>query len=713
MKTNTKKKGRIAIAWLVIVTMVFATMYTPFAMAETTLDVHGITKVGAQTQYVIPAENDFVFIKQATADKNTYVLWTRDTLTVAEQHLIIDSLLKNLPGGDKSIFDLYVDKKDPSKGVQYNLVQYFSGFKTINIIPKTGAPYSYTFSQNDAGQIILDNNAKKISHIYYGQYDESYFISVNKAVTLNESSDPEDLQGINGSIFVSLYTKYENGEYSGLIGQKEIKVKDGASIAPAVFEVAKTGTYYVVETYANGDPVEPGMMFGKKLVSIDNSAPDGIIITTTSKNDVLITNHLSFEEPKGTGTIEVEKILNGKSLSEDMFEFQLIEVESDFTTPVLGGVNETVGNEAALDGMPGKVQFSTIEYENDNTHYYLIKEKKGNDPTITYDNSEIKVTMNLTDDGEGNLIGTPTYSDGIKTFTNTYTQKEYGQISVTKEVVISDGSDTTINGKFYAGLFVKGEGDSFELVSLGEYEEPAIVELEVVNNESAPVLFEGLDLGMTYYVFETDKEGMIIDVDDEGNILPLRASGWYAVKYDKNVIPLDTKMKTGAATISNFFSSDEGELLGSILVTKTVTVNNKPFASNRTFHVGLFADEELTTLIAEKSLTPAGKYEASFDALEAGATFYVAETDGKGIALTKEAAKELGFDITINDKKVEKVAVVIEGDMLVELVNNFKSEEFPLTGDDSNMNLWLFLGMLGVAGALAPFAFRKKEATND
>jgi hypothetical protein len=307
------------------------------------------------------------------------------------------------------------------------------------------------------------------------------------------------------------------------------------------------------------------------------------------------------------------------------------------------------------------------------------------------------------------------------TITVTNNLIDMGQISVTKEVELTGDILTPVNGTFYAGLFTM-ENDEYVLVMLGD--EKAIAALKVEDSE--PVTdtetFVGLDLNETYYVFETDEDGVIIDVDEDGYIEPKSTTGWYALAYDENEITLDPENLTGAATITNYFADFEAPFDPSVKVIKTVTVNNKPTASNLTFYAGLFEDKELTKLIAFKPLemkgTPTAEAAFAFygdgvTPLKAGTTYYVAETNAQGVPLAG-TAKELGFEITINSVSGNNAAVeLIEEEAIVNIVNNFTKEEFPLTGDNSNMNLWLFLAMLGVAGAIAPFAFRKKEVAND
>jgi hypothetical protein len=314
-----------------------------------------------------------------------------------------------------------------------------------------------------------------------------------------------------------------------------------------------------------------------------------------------------------------------------------------------------------------------------------------------------------------------------------------GQISVTKNVEVTDDSGLLVDQTFYAGLFTK-DGDEYELVKFGEGEEAvnAIAILDIdeeafTDEDSATVTdaetFINLDLYQTYYVFETDVNGVIIETDGidngSGNILPLRTEGWYALAYDKNEIELTPTNRTGSVTITNYFDpGDDLPLAPTITVIKSVTENGDAKESTLTFYVGLFADPELKTLIAVKPLVMNGKtssdpvsFAYSNEALKLPlelTTYYIAETDKDGKPLVG-TAKEIGFEISIDKVATNNAAVkLVQEETTVNIVNNFKkTEEFPLTGDNSNMNLWLFLAMLGVAGAIAPFAFRKKEVAND
>jgi len=293
------------------------------------------------------------------------------------------------------------------------------------------------------------------------------------------------------------------------------------------------------------------------------------------------------------------------------------------------------------------------------------------------------------------------------TVTNEYST---GSIKVTKNVVVlTDDPEITVNYTFYAALFEDQEGT---MVRVSD-----VKELIVVDSASATVEFDDLVVDKTYYVYETDSEGNIIQTEADGTIVTPIIPDWTKISYENAVVTLTPSILDGETVITNVFDPEDLPLYGSITVNKQVTVNGKPFASNRTFYVALFADKELTDMVSEvkplkmngnSSTTTEFLTDIDGNPLEAGTTYYIAETDKDGVPLTG-TFEELGFEIDIDNSEV----VIIEEGTTVNIINKFKSEEFPLTGDNFNVNLWLFLAMLGVAGAIAPIAFRKKEDAND
>ncbi|TYK96927.1 LPXTG cell wall anchor domain-containing protein, partial [Streptococcus dysgalactiae] len=69
----------------------------------------------------------------------------------------------------------------------------------------------------------------------------------------------------------------------------------------------------------------------------------------------------------------------------------------------------------------GSVTLENIEYTKAGTYHYSIIENDKKRQGITYDKKVIKVTVTVTDDGNGHLVAKVSYDKNIKTFENRYT----------------------------------------------------------------------------------------------------------------------------------------------------------------------------------------------------------------------------------------------------------------------------------------------------
>ncbi|WP_308460648.1 Spy0128 family protein, partial [Enterococcus gallinarum] len=82
----------------------------------------------------------------------------------------------------------------------------------------------------------------------------------------------------------------------------------------------------------------------------------------------------------------------------------------------------------------GKVYFDAIPYDKAGEYNYTIREKAGQDDTVTYDDTEVPVTVSVKDN-EGQLEATAIY-EGNAVFTNTYTPKA-GSVVLEAEKVLT------------------------------------------------------------------------------------------------------------------------------------------------------------------------------------------------------------------------------------------------------------------------------------
>ena len=126
-------------------------------------------------------------------------------------------------------------------------------------------------------------------------------------------------------------------------------------------------------------------------------------------------NNIYKAEPASV-TIEAVKKLTGKDLKDGEFTFQLKDVD--------GKVIAEAQNDAS-----GKIKFENLKFEDEGTYEYTVTEVNDKQTGITYDESVFKVTVKVSDNGEGTLSA-ETDSDDI-VFTNSYKAPKDGKTTDT------------------------------------------------------------------------------------------------------------------------------------------------------------------------------------------------------------------------------------------------------------------------------------------
>ena len=105
--------------------------------------------------------------------------------------------------------------------------------------------------------------------------------------------------------------------------------------------------------------------------------------------------------------VKASKKLAGATLAADQFTFELVDKAT-------GQVVGTAKNKA-----DGSVEFPALNYDLAGNHTYTIREKNEGAAGYTYDAKEVEVTVDVTDNGQGQLVANATYSSE-EGFTNTY-----------------------------------------------------------------------------------------------------------------------------------------------------------------------------------------------------------------------------------------------------------------------------------------------------
>ena len=140
-----------------------------------------------------------------------------------------------------------------------------------------------------------------------------------------------------------------------------------------------------------------------------------------------------FTPNAANATIELDKALSGRDLVDGEFSFELYEGSNKLQTTT---------------NKNGKISFDSISYKEVGEHTYTVKEVKGDNNTITYDETEKQVTVKVTKDG--NELKSEVVYPESKTFNNTFTPKETSAtIELDKNL---DGRDL-VDGEFSFELY--------------------------------------------------------------------------------------------------------------------------------------------------------------------------------------------------------------------------------------------------------------------
>ncbi len=191
------------------------------------------------------------------------------------------------------------------------------------------------------------------------------------------------------------------------------------TLSPIRYEAPGTHTYTLHEACPNALGLYKGVTYDSATYTVVTTVTDngdGTLTAThklegTTESAGFTNKYHAMPTQVSIGAI---KVLEGRELKKDEFSFKLVGED----------VESTVTNDA-----DGKISFDKFEYDEPGTYVYTISEVKGDETGMTYDKSVFTATVNVVDDGEGNLKASVAYAKGDKSvegivFNNTYKKPE-------------------------------------------------------------------------------------------------------------------------------------------------------------------------------------------------------------------------------------------------------------------------------------------------
>ena len=274
-----------------------------------------------------------------------------------------------------------------------------AGDHTYTITEKAGSEAGVTYdeSTHKVTVKVTDNGAGQL--VATATNNNPTFTNTYKAATTSATITATKV--LNGKALEAGKYEFELKEGDKVIGTATNAADGTVTFEDITYTAAGNHTYTITEKAGS----EKGVTYDTakhevKVAVTDNGA--GQLVATVTDNNPTFTN--TYKAASTTVNITAKKVLEGKALEAGKYEFELKEG------------NKVIGT--AKNAADGTVAFAGIEYKEAGEHTYTISEKAGNEAGVTYDKSTHNVTVNVTDNGAGQLVATVT--DNNPTFTNTY-----------------------------------------------------------------------------------------------------------------------------------------------------------------------------------------------------------------------------------------------------------------------------------------------------
>lgn len=306
--------------------------------------------------------------------------------------------------------------------------------------PAAATPRSHTFTYtvtesgsapgvtNDANATrkvsytVTDDGAGHLSVKREGDDGAAFTFANTYSVTPTDSSVTDQVKTVKRLTGRDLAA----GEFTFELLEDGVVVASGTNdangtvaLSPIRYETPGTHTYMLREACPNALGLYKGVTYDGATYTVVTTVSDngdGTLTAThklegTTESAGFTNKYHAMPTQVSIGAI---KVLEGRELKKDEFSFKLAGED----------VESTVTNDA-----DGKISFDKFEYSEPGTYVYTISEVKGDEAGMTYDKSVFTATVNVVDDGEGNLKASVAYTKGDKSvegivFNNTYKKPE-------------------------------------------------------------------------------------------------------------------------------------------------------------------------------------------------------------------------------------------------------------------------------------------------
>ena len=269
---------------------------------------------------------------------------------------------------------------------------------------------------------VTDDGAGHLSVVRNGDDGAAFTFTNTYSVTPTDSSVTDQVKTVKrltGRDLAAGEFTFELLEDGVVVASGTNDVNGNVTLSPIRYEAPGTHTYTLREACPNALGLYKGVTYDSTTYTVVTTVSDngdGTLTAThklegTTESAGFTNKYHAMPTQVSIGAI---KVLEGRELKKDEFSFKLVDED----------IESTVTNDA-----DGKINFDKFEYSEPGTYVYTISEVKGDEAGMTYDKSVFTATVNVVDDGEGNLKANVAFTKGDKSvegivFNNTYKKPE-------------------------------------------------------------------------------------------------------------------------------------------------------------------------------------------------------------------------------------------------------------------------------------------------
>ena len=272
---------------------------------------------------------------------------------------------------------------------------------------------SYTVSDDGAGHLSVKRDGGDGAAF---TFTNTYSVTPTDSSVTDQVKTVKRLTGRDLAVGEFTFELLEDGV---VVASGTNDANGNVTLSPIRYEAPGTHTYTLREACPNALGLYKGVTYDSTTYTVVTTVSDNGDGTLTATHKLEGTTESAgftnkYHAMPTQVSIGAVKVLEGRELKENEFSFKLVGE----------GVESTVTNDA-----DGKINFDKFEYDEPGTYVYTISEVKGDEAGMTYDKSVFTATVNVVDDGEGNLKANVAFTKGDKSvegivFNNTYKKPE-------------------------------------------------------------------------------------------------------------------------------------------------------------------------------------------------------------------------------------------------------------------------------------------------